>query len=226
MAGDKRRAPHWEQIVKDKLGDIIKHPDFNDDWGLLHASASYSNTLLTTNLRRFMQKYDAPKFLITYLKQGILFGDFEPSNVPAPIFIVSEIDGQVLPSDNPKAEMEAYAMALNLRKGRVLLDLTADTQRKDIDDFLNLYFDRLIKPKLKLLDPERMGANKTLKRDEAYYKVVRLYKEKTKDPKNRRGIYRQIEAETELSPMDVKKFIARYRVQMKYNLLPPQNWEE
>lgn len=210
--------PHWQKIVKNKIAEIKDHPDFNDDWETICRTRSH-DALFRLNLDRFVRKYNAPLVAIPFLRRIILFGEVDFENVTPPILIVSEVDGLVLPSDDPGNEAEAYRMFRSAYKhGRVLLDLTANVERKDIDDFLDRYFNDLIKPRLKLLDNNRPNAHHTRQQLTRFNRIAGLYKEK-REAGQKRNIYREIEIETEYSPSEVKKEVALYLQQKKFSPL-------
>ncbi|RIZ65454.1 MAG: hypothetical protein D0531_09605 [Methylococcales bacterium] len=215
MAGSSTKNNHWEEIVKTKLKDAIKHPDFDDDWLLLYKSASTPD-FFYFSIGQFCKKYDLPGSTRIMLKNGILLKDFSLKNIPPPIFIVSEDDKEILPSDDPKAMWSSYQKS-SRPKGRVLLDLTANTSRRDLDHFLDKYFENTIKPKLKLLDKDRREATKA-KLNDKFFVVAKLYKEKKLAGK-KSGIYREIEIETKYNPSEVKTHIAKYLSQKKYDLI-------
>lgn len=223
MAGSKS-LPHWQQVFVGKLKEIADHPDFDNDWGVLYSTKD-TGRLFTFNLERMVRKYKLPRGGINYLKKFILLEEANLDNITPPIFIVSEIDSEVLPSNDPILMMEAYQIWRKQFPGRrVLLDITQDTQRKDIDDFLDQHFEKTIKPKLKLLDKNRTSAFRHRQNDKKFYTVAKLYSEKKIKLGRKRGVYDEIQRETGYKPSEIKKYIANYRAQREFSPLTPSQY--
>lgn len=217
----RKKLPHWQIVALSKFHEILTHPDFKEDVSILKKLVLYDSISFDSGMHIFCAKYNLPKAAYGLAKHYVIFDEIDPNKVISPIFLVSEVDDTVHPSDRPDTMMDAYKLSLGSGRKRVYLDLTSDTQPEDISDFIKLYFP-LVKKKLKLLDktrPSNYRARYTLKQR---YKVIELYK-KYEINRPKQGIQRTIEIKTKLSPATIKKIIEEYRTQRKYDLYPLLN---
>lgn len=224
MAGSKK-APRWQRVALEKFEELKDHPDFEEDIATLRNIQKSASDLLfhKASVQLVLLKYGAPRGLIPLVEHYVIYGEANPSVIKPPIFIVSEIDGEVLPDERPKWMAEAYFEHLaTTRQKRVYLDITGEVQRKDIDDFLNTYFKKLIEPKLRKIERLRPGKIKYKLLPGRDYRIIRLYKEKKADRAKSRRVYREIEQETSYDPETIKKVIEIYNRQKKYDLYDNQ----
>jgi hypothetical protein len=217
MAGSNKRRS-WQIRVDNKLRELEDHPDFVEDMTLLMKLRT-SEPHLHQAAKQLCYKYGAPKSFIGVLKGIATTGKLHLDEATPPIMLVSEVDEEMIPGDGPRNGYRAYQEYQSVTQSpRVYLELTGDTQRADIDEFLDEYYKGAIEPKLEKLEPRRIGAFKSkqlLKRD---YRIMSLYKGKVADTTRRHSIYKEIAEETGVSDDIIRKVIKRYRAQKKWDI--------
>jgi hypothetical protein len=150
-----------------------------------------------------IRKYNAPRGVYILMKQYIIFKKVDPSQIPAPLAVISERDKYV----GPDYEMPLDLYLKYFPNDHVYLDITGEVQQQDLIDFIKLNWG-LIKSKLKLIERQRPSAVKGKQRDVIHAEVLRLREEDRKS-------YRQIAVLKGLTESNIKQILYRERKHRK-----------
>src|SRR5688572_14831171 len=97
MAGSK--LPRWQRVSYEKFQDLLKTTDFVKDLEYLAARYSHNSTELYPWLLWMLKRYDAPRGVFILMRQYIYFDkQIDPTEIPAPMAIISERDQYVGPT--------------------------------------------------------------------------------------------------------------------------------